>query len=114
MSYLQPNGRFGRREQDISLTDVEPGEVILLPPPVKLLAPPRQAAPSAAIAELRTHCLTRLDPAAIAGMPSDRLIDDIERLISEIATERRVNLNAREQRQRGEDLVNDIPGHGPL
>jgi pilus assembly protein CpaF len=66
------------------------------------------------MAELRMHCLTRLDPASIAGMPSDRLIDDIECLISEIATERRIHLNAREQRELAEELVNDITGLGPL
>jgi pilus assembly protein CpaF len=47
-------------------------------------------------------------------MPSGQLTDDIERLISGIATERRVNLNAREQRELAEDLVNDITGLGPL
>jgi pilus assembly protein CpaF len=47
-------------------------------------------------------------------MPSDRLIDDIETLISEIATQHRINLNAREQRELAEELVNDITGLGPL
>jgi pilus assembly protein CpaF len=75
-------------------------------------APPKVT--SAAITELRTLCLTRLEPAAIAGMPSQRLTDDIECLISEIATERRVQMNAREQRELAEQLVNDIIGLGPL
>jgi pilus assembly protein CpaF len=76
--------------------------------------PASPTAPSSAIIELRMLCLTRLEPALIAGMSSERLTDDIERLISEIATERRVNLNAREQRELAEELVNDITGLGPL
>ncbi len=47
-------------------------------------------------------------------MPADRLTDNIERLISEIATENRIQMNAREQRELAEDLVNDIQGLGPI
>ena len=116
MSYLQPNSRFGRREAPV--IPVSDAPIIALPPvlvsPSRASDRVRPAAPSAAIAELRTHCLARLDPAAIAGMPSDRLIDDIETLISEIATQHRINLNAREQRELAEELVNDITGLGPL
>jgi pilus assembly protein CpaF len=117
MSSLQPVSRFGRREPAPSLVAAPLGDSSGSPPVAALPArevpaPPR--APSTAIMELRTLCLTRLEPAAIAGMPSERLIDDIERLISEIATERRVQLNAREQRELAEELVHDIVGLGPL
>jgi pilus assembly protein CpaF len=71
-------------------------------------------APSGAITELRRLCLARLEPAAITGMPNDQLTDDIESLISEIATENRVHLNAVEQRELAEELVYDITGLGPL
>lgn len=81
-------------------------------PADKAAAPPRT--PSPAVAELRTQCLARLDPAGISGMASDRLIDNIETLIAEIATKRRVQLNAREQRELAEELVHDITGLGPL
>ena len=47
-------------------------------------------------------------------MPADRLTADVERLISEIATERRIQLNAREQRALAGELVDDILGLGPL
>ena len=66
------------------------------------------------ISELRVLCLKRLEPAAVADMQSDRLADDIERLISGIATERRIQINAREQRELAEQLVHDIVGLGPL
>ena len=47
-------------------------------------------------------------------MAPDRLATDVERLISEIATERRIQLNGREQRVLAGELVNDILGLGPL
>ena len=72
------------------------------------------SAPEESIIELRNICLARLDPAAVAAMPEDRLTADVERLISEIATERRVQLNAREQRALAGELVDDILGLGPL
>ena len=70
--------------------------------------------PETAITELRNVCLARLEPAAVAAMPADRLIIDVERLISELATERRIQLNAREQRALAGELVDDILGLGPL
>ena len=47
-------------------------------------------------------------------MPPERLTTDVERLISEIATERRIQLNGREQRALAGELVHDILGLGPL
>ena len=47
-------------------------------------------------------------------MSPERLTADMERLISEIATERRIQLNAREQRALAGELVDDILGLGPL
>jgi pilus assembly protein CpaF len=67
-----------------------------------------------AISELRAICLARLEPTAVATMAPERLAGDVERLISEIATERRIQLNAREQRTLAGELVHDILGLGPL
>ena len=64
--------------------------------------------------ELRNACLARLDPNVVASMPAERLVLDIERLISEIATERRFQLNAHEQHILANELVHDITGLGPL
>lgn len=114
MSYLQANSRFGRREPAISLlAEASDGQGQAGQVPEQKL-PPSPTAPCSAIIELRMACLSRLEPALMADMPTERLTDDIERLISGIATERRVNLNAREQRELAEDLVNDITGLGPL
>ena len=80
-------------------------------------APPPEArahyAPSPLI-ELRQICLTRLDPASVAGVAPDRLAVEVERLLAEIATEKRIQLNGREQRQLAGELVNDMLGLGPL
>jgi pilus assembly protein CpaF len=67
-----------------------------------------------AIAELRELCLARLDPAAVATQPADRLNAEVEHMISEIATVRRLELNGREQRDIATDLVHDMLGLGPL
>jgi pilus assembly protein CpaF len=70
--------------------------------------------PDRAIGELRTLCLARLDPAVVASTPEAQLLPQIEKLISEMATERRVQLNGREQLQLAGDLVHDMLGLGPL
>ena len=108
--------RFGRREPVGDLA-APPQVTVSVAPSIGKGPEPRgraPVAPTAAIVALRSLCLARLDPAAISALPSDRLIDDIERLISQIATERRVQMNAREQRELAEQLVHDIVGLGPL
>jgi pilus assembly protein CpaF len=47
-------------------------------------------------------------------MTPDRLATEVERLLAEVATEQRLQLNAREQRQLALDLVDDMLGLGPL
>jgi pilus assembly protein CpaF len=104
---------FGRRAPVAAsvITAPEPvAPVAVETEPVKALV----RAPSAAIAELRVICLARLEPAAVAAMPHDLLTADMEKLVSEIASERRVQLNGREQRALASELVHDIVGLGPL
>src|SRR5580692_1215859 len=87
------------------------------PPPVETIAEPERIGSGLggeAILELRNLCLGRLDPTAVAAMPADRLTIEVERLISEIATDRRMQLNAREQHALANELVHDIVGLGPL
>jgi pilus assembly protein CpaF len=71
-------------------------------------------APDTLITELRTLCMAKLDPAAVASVSADILIPQVERVISEIATEKRIQLNGREQRQIATELVDDMLGLGPL
>ena len=101
------SGTFGRRriELAVPLPDNDP-----VPPE----APTGPLAPPEAILELRQLCLTRLEPAAVAMLSAARLELEIERLIAELATERRLQLNAREQRVLATELVHDMVGLGPL
>ena len=71
-------------------------------------------APRDAVNDLRNACLARLEPSAIAGVPQDRLTQEVEGLIAEIATERRIQLNGREQRALARELVADMLGLGPM
>ncbi|MGH7108605.1 MAG: ATPase, T2SS/T4P/T4SS family, partial [Acetobacteraceae bacterium] len=120
MSQAQSTG-FGRRP---ALQDPAPEAQQAVPMPalaeppgsgqvIPVAAPPRPSS-SEAIAELRRMCLSRLDPIAAAATQADRLTDEIERMIAEIATDRRVQLNAREQRALAGELVNDMLGLGPI
>jgi pilus assembly protein CpaF len=82
--------------------------------PAQVARPDQGQTQSSALLELRTLCLARLDPAAVASTPPDRLAIEVERLIADIATERRIQLNGREQRNLAGDLVHDMLGLGPL
>jgi pilus assembly protein CpaF len=66
------------------------------------------------IIELRTLCLAKMDATAVASLHPDRLLVEVERLISEQATEKRVQMNGKEQRQLAAELVDDMLGLGPL
>jgi pilus assembly protein CpaF len=99
---------FGRRASELPVSllrtpAAEAGDA------VAGAAPPPQA-----INQLRTLCLARLEPGAVAEMSPERLASDIERLLSEIATQNRIQLNAREQHSLATELVHDIIGLGPL
>ena len=86
--------------------------------PARLAAPTIEAEivepVDSGIVALRVACLARLDPATIAGLSVERLHADVERLLAEIADEKRIQLNGREQRQLASELVDDIIGLGPL
>jgi pilus assembly protein CpaF len=82
-------------------------------PPASPSASPLLA-PAAEIAQLRELCLARLDPSAVTLLPPDRLNAEVEHLIGEIATDRRIELNGREQHELAEELVYDMLGLGPL
>ena len=102
---MQP--QFGRRTHENPAAAVRP-------PVSEIDAAPSATPPAQAINEIRTLCLSRLEPGAVAGMSPERLSGDMERLISEIATQNRIQLNAREQRSLATELVHDIVGLGPL
>ena len=109
--------RFGRRSYD----PVRPDPTA---DPVAVIAEASAATPSviapaslgqvAATAELRALCLARLDAGALAGLSPERLGLEIERTLAAIATERRLQLNGREQHELALELVDDMLGLGPL
>jgi pilus assembly protein CpaF len=98
---------FGRLHQEIAEPVVEPAAAAVVPIGSR-------PGPTPPVSELRNLCLLRIDPAAVAALPPERLGPEMERLVAEIATERRIQLNGREQRQVASDLVHDMLGLGPL
>jgi pilus assembly protein CpaF len=98
---------FGRLRQETAAPAVEPAVAAVLPIAGRTTSPQP-------ISELRNLCLLRIDPAAVAALPPERLGPEMERLVAEIATERRIQLNGREQRQVASDLVHDMLGLGPI
>ena len=110
---------FGRRTPlPDGASEARAAQVAKPPPPPPEL-PPETTANAARpldgfVADLRALCLSKLDPSAIANSPPEVLVPEVELLISEIANERRIQLNAREQRQLATELVDDMLGLGPL
>jgi pilus assembly protein CpaF len=105
---------FGRRRLD----QVQPPSLQSTPlqsaPAASAHAPALLAPPPEAVSELRQLCLARIEPGAVASLPPDRLVIEVERLLGTLATERRLQLNAREQQALAADLVNDMIGLGPI
>ncbi len=103
---------FGRRR----ITPDEQ-ETVVVPTPIERSINPMsasQSAPIEAIQELRILCLARLEPSVVAALSPERLATEVEKLISEIATDRRIHLNGPEQHMLAQELVNDMLGLGPL
>ncbi len=106
---------FGRRGRN----EAPAVEAAPLPPPltqtgVPDVVPDVPVVTDVIMNDLRTMALSRLDPASVASAPAEALIPEVERVISEIATEKRIQLNGREQRQLATELVDDMLGLGPL
>ncbi len=97
---------FGRRGSETAVTARPAGAM-----PALAIRPASAPDP---VAQLRTIFLSRLDPATVSGMGSDKLAAEVERLLAEIADEMRIQLNGREQRQLAAELVDDMLGLGPL
>ena len=66
------------------------------------------------MAELRALCLAQIDAGTVSTMSPDRLTVEVERTLAQIASERRFQLNGREQRELAGELVHDMLGLGPL
>lgn len=75
---------------------------------------PMRAIRSEDMDQLRGLCLAKTDATAIAGFSPERMLSEIEKMLGELATEHRIQLNAREQHQLAIELVDDMLGLGPL
>jgi len=58
--------------------------------------------------------MERIDLGAVGEMPIEQLRREIEQFVGDIATEKKVQLNVKEQRQVATSLVDDMVGLGPL
>jgi len=63
---------------------------------------------------IRTVLLTRIDPSAAGRIPRAALRVEIAKMVNEIATEERVQLNKLEEMTLAADLSDDMVGLGPL
>ncbi|ALJ38800.1 MULTISPECIES: CpaF family protein [Azospirillum] len=112
---------FGRKTAPPSLAVASPPpeepKPALPPAPVAPPAPPPPAAlrpVNRSLNDIRSQVLARIDPATIADMPAETLRPLVERLIDDIATTSRSQLNGREQATLATELVHDMIGLGPL
>jgi hypothetical protein len=63
---------------------------------------------------VRTALMSRIDPAVAGRIPRQTLRAEIAKLVSEIATEQRVELNEIEESTLATELADDVVGLGPL
>jgi pilus assembly protein CpaF len=63
---------------------------------------------------IRTVLMTRIDPSVAGRIPRARLRGEVAQLVSEIATQDRVQLNKLEETALAADLSDDMIGLGPL
>src|SRR5690349_12148744 len=100
--------RFGRRA-----VESEGRELVLVPD-----GPDEIAADGVSHAEvkdrMRTELMARINPAVAGRMPLHQLRNEVAQLVTEIASEIRVQLNEREEAVLAGELVDDMIGLGPL
>src|SRR5438552_1148665 len=102
---------FGRRVP----TPQRPGLVLIPDDAAEFPAPVVDLASRGELKErIRTVLLSRIDPTVAGRIPRAALRREIAKLVSEIATEDRVQLNKLEEMALAADLSDDMVGLGPL
>src|SRR5216684_2070257 len=92
-----------------------PGLALVSDTPVEPLLPIADEAVLGELKErIRTVLMTRIDPSVAGRIPRARLRGEVAKLVSEIATEDRVELNKLEEAALAADLSDDMIGLGPL
>jgi pilus assembly protein CpaF len=100
--------RFGRRP-----VEVLGRELVLVPDELDEIAP-EPTDHSAVKDRIRTELMARINPGAAGRMLPRQLRSEVAQLVSEIASEIRVQLNEREESALATELVDDMVGLGPL
>jgi pilus assembly protein CpaF len=101
---------FGRR-----LSTQQRPDLVLIPDAAEFPAPVVDLSSLSELKErIRTVLLSRIDPTVAGRIPRPALRLEIAKLVSEIATEDRVQLNKLEEMALAADLSDDMVGLGPL
>src|SRR5438874_1368779 len=100
---------FGRRI-------VEPSghELVLIPGQEAPSAPPELANREELKEQIRTALMSRIDPSVAGRIARPTLRAEVGKLVSEIATEQRIQLNETEEAALATELTDDMVGLGPL
>src|ERR1700738_1267293 len=100
---------FGRRV-------IEPGarELVLIPSQEALSPAPELANREELKEQIRTALMSRIDPSVAGRIPRPTLRAEVGKLVSEIATEERIQLNELEETALATELTDDMVGLGPL
>jgi pilus assembly protein CpaF len=101
--------RFGSRPVESA------GRDLVLVPDEPEEAPPQAHPAYADIRDrIRSELMARINPAAAGRMPPGQLRAEVGHIVSEIASEIRLQLNEREESALATELVDDMVGLGPL
>jgi pilus assembly protein CpaF len=95
-------------------TEARRPDLVLVGAPVSPLALADLALPTELKERIRTILMTRIDPSVAGRIPRARLRSEVAQLVSEIATQDRVQLNKLEETALAADLSDDMIGLGPL
>ncbi len=94
---------FGRKTEEVPVEVAEP-----------IILAEVASARDTGVNQLRAYVLERIDPIAAGELPPARLQHQIEQLVHEVATKRRIEISAREQARIAEEITYDMVGYGPL
>ncbi len=100
---------FGRRI-------IEPSghELVLIPSQEPPAAAPELANRDELKEQVRAALMSRIDPSVAGRIPRPTLRAEVGKLVSEIATEQRIQLNEQEEAALAVELTDDMVGLGPL
>jgi pilus assembly protein CpaF len=100
---------FGRRI-------IEPGgrELVLIPGQAAPTPAPELANRDELKEQIRAALMARIDPSVAGRIPRPTLRAEVGKLVSEIATEQRIQLNELEEAALAVELTDDMVGLGPL